>query len=157
MSRHGYTEDCDDNLVMGRWQGQLKSSIRGKRGQAFLRALVAALDALPEKRLVSNSLETSEGEVCALGALARHRGIDVKPLALGGEHPEDDWEDSDWDKLASMFDVTQQLAREVMYMNDEQWCDPSDPNSEAVRWQKVRAWAARRIVPTEEELQQVKP
>lgn len=101
MSRHGYIEDCDyeDNLAQGRWQAQLKSSIRGKRGQVFFRALVEALDALPEKSLVS-----------------------------------------------------QQLAREVMYTNDEAWLGPGAGDSNAARWQQVRAWAVKQIIPTEAEL-----
>jgi hypothetical protein len=48
--------------------------------------------------------------VCALGALARHRGVDVKALGIGGER-DDDWEDSDWDKLSGLFNIAPQLAR----------------------------------------------
>lgn len=153
MSRHGYLEDCgdyDDNLAQGRWQAQLRSATRGRRGQAFFRALVEALDALPEKSLVANSLETNEGGVCALGCLARHRGVDVKELDLGGDYPDDEWEDSDWDKLSNLFNIAPQVAREVMYVNDETWAP--EPDANAVRWQKVRAWAARQIVPTDAEL-----
>jgi hypothetical protein len=69
MSRHGYSEDCGwgDELAQGRWQAQLKSATRGKRGQVFLRALVEALDALPSKSLVPNSLETNEGRCVRAG------------------------------------------------------------------------------------------
>lgn len=159
MSRHGYSDDFGDEdgqLAMGRWQAQLKSSIRGKRGQAFFRSLVEALDALPEKSLVANSLETNEGAVCAFGALARHKGVDVKALNIGSEYSDDDREDSDWDKLAGAFNITQQLTREVMYTNDEVWTGASEADTGTVRWQKVRAWAARQIVPTEAELEATK-
>lgn len=44
MSRHGYSDDChDDILSFGQWRGQVASAIRGKRGQAFLKELIAAL------------------------------------------------------------------------------------------------------------------
>lgn len=56
MSRHGYTDSCDDNFALIRWRGAAKSAIRGKRGQAFLRELLAALDAMPEKRLIAREL-----------------------------------------------------------------------------------------------------
>lgn len=68
MSRSGYCDDYDcDPLPLGRWRGQVASAIRGKRGQAFLRELVAALDAMPEKRLIANDLEQA-GNVCAIAA-----------------------------------------------------------------------------------------
>ena len=162
MSRHGYIEDWDGDessvLQAGRWQAQLQSAMRGKRGQAFFRALVEALDAMPEKSLAPNSLETKDGSVCALGCLARHRGVDVKSLELGDPYTEDpdegsEWEDSDWEKLAEVFDIAPQLAREVMYENDEAFVGvvgPLTPGEQ--RWQRMRRWAAKKIVPTEAEL-----
>jgi hypothetical protein len=143
-------------LAAGRWNAQVRSATRGKRGQAFFRALVEALDAMPVKSLAPNSLETKEGAVCALGCLARHRGIDVKSLELGDPYTEDpdeggEWEDSDWDKLSTTFDIAPQLAREVMYNNDE------FGRSGELRWEHVRRWAARQIIPTEDELEQVQP
>jgi hypothetical protein len=160
MSRHGYTDDWDGDessvLQQGRWQAQLNSAIRGKRGQVFLRALVEALDSMPEKSLASNSLQTDDGSVCTLGALARHRAVDVKTLALGGDPDsewDEDWEDSDWDALAALFDIAPQLAREVMYENDETFVGavgPLTPGEQ--RWQRMRAWVAKKIIPTEAEL-----
>ncbi len=50
MSRSGYVDDID-NLALINWRGAVKSAIQGKRGQAFLRALVDALDAMPETSL----------------------------------------------------------------------------------------------------------
>lgn len=45
MSRSGYSEELDQwDLI--RWRGQVASAIRGKRGQAFLRAMLAALSLL---------------------------------------------------------------------------------------------------------------
>lgn len=47
MSRSGYSYGADDvqaNLCLG----AVKQAIRGQRGQAMLRELIQALDALPE-------------------------------------------------------------------------------------------------------------
>ena len=64
MSRSGYVDadDCDEGEQWRhiRWRGAIKSAIRGKRGQAFLREMLDALDALPQKRLVPNVLQEAE-------------------------------------------------------------------------------------------------
>jgi hypothetical protein len=146
LSRSGFTDDGDDELEMGRWRGILASATRGKRGQVFFRALVAALDAMPEKRLIANELER-DGEVCALGALGRARGVDMSRL-----RPEDDecGDEIEWDygALGDAFAVAPSLTREVMFMNDE-----LDNRTPEARWEKVRRWAAYQIIPTEAELE----
>lgn len=107
MSRAGYSDDCDGwDLI--RWRGAVKSAIRGKRGQAFLREMLAALDALPEKRLVEEDLVRPSGEVCALGAVAISRGLDVTEV-----DPEDR------ERVAERFGIAGALAAEIAYENDE--------------------------------------
>jgi hypothetical protein len=137
MSRHGYSEDCDDELALGRWRGRIASATRGKRGQAFFRALVDALDAMPEKRLAARALETSDGEVCALGCLGRARGLDLSSI--------DTYDD---EKLGGLFDIAPCLTQEVMYMNDEAFYGAQTTPEN--RWQIVRDWAARQIKPVDE-------
>jgi hypothetical protein len=142
MSRHGYQDDCDDLWSHIRYRGQVASAIRGMRGQRLLRDMVAALDAMPVKRLVAKVLE-EDGEVCALGAVARHRGVDVS-------HIDVDYVDDDGDVpflTAKALDIAEQLAREVSYENDELY----DATPEA-RWQRMRDWAARQIVASPDEL-----
>lgn len=131
MSRSGYSDDLDP-LDLGRWRGQVASAMRGKRGQAFLRETLAALDAMPEKRLLTSDLERN-GDVCALGAVGRARGID-----MSGIDPED------YSKVASTFGIAEQMAQEIVYMNDEAfdgyWCKtPED------RFSKMRAWVVSKI------------
>lgn len=58
----------------GLWDGNCQRSIAGKAGQKALRALEAALVALPEKRLIREQLEDAAGNVCAIGALAKAKG-----------------------------------------------------------------------------------
>lgn len=78
MSRSGYTDD-GDNVAM--WRGQVASATRGKRGQRFFRDLVAALDAMPEKRLIRDALE-ADGEVCAIELNTLRRDVEIMRDAL---------------------------------------------------------------------------
>jgi hypothetical protein len=129
MSRHGYSDDCE-HVAM--WRGVIASATRGKRGQAFFRALVEALDAMPEKRLIAGDLETEEGSVCALGCLGQARGVDLGSV-----------DTYDWDALGEMFDIAPQLAQETMFVNDDDLYSRAKTPEE--RWRYVRAWAARQI------------
>ena len=120
------------------WRGQVASAVRGKRGQKFFRELVEALDAMPEKRLITDDL-IKEGEVCALGALGLKRGIDVSQL-----DPEDT------ETVGAKFDIARQLAAETVYMNDEagigKYVDGKYvEETPEMRWQRMRDWAASKI------------
>lgn len=136
MSRSGYIDDFDDDLTLGRWRGQVSSAIRGKRGQALLTALLGALDAMPEKALIQSALEEADGGVCALGALGRERGLDMSKI-----DPEDP------PQVAAAFNIAEQLAQEIVYMNDEyfadRWDDAAKLNVDLTpeeRWVKMRDW-----------------
>jgi hypothetical protein len=135
MSRAGYDDgDSCDQWGLIRWRGQVASAIRGKRGQAFLRELVEALDALPEKRLIANDLENG-GSVCAIGSVGLKRGIDMS--VLDPEDPE---------PIAAVFGIASQLVREIEWMNDEAWyCDTPEN-----RWSRMREWAVSNIKATGE-------
>lgn len=129
MSRSGYTDDRDDNLALGRWRAQVNSAIRGKRGQAFLRELIVALDAMPEKALIAEELVTSEGSVCAIGAVCKARGIDVSKVDC-----------DDPEAVAASVGIASQMAAEIEYENDEgAWPNNSETREE--RWQRMRKWA----------------
>jgi hypothetical protein len=128
VSRSGYCDDLEP-LALGRWRNTIDIAARGRRGQKFFRDLVAALDAMPEKRLVAGKLQ-KEGEVCALGALGRARGVELEKL-----------DTYDYDTLGETFDIAHQLAQEVMYENDERYCKTPEE-----RWAAVRTWAAEQIV-----------
>lgn len=164
MSRSGlYEYDGDDPLTYGRWRAQVKSAINGKRGQAFLTDLLAALDALPEKRLIAGDLvfdgspefpfpaqhedvivggdelvtgrgeRVRVGEVCALGALGLSRGLDMRKFHQG-----------DPEFIADALDVAHQLASEVIWENDEN-CGTLTPEQ---RFTHMRAWVASKINPS---------
>ena len=106
MSRSGYSDNCcGPELAM--YRGQVASAIRGKRGQAFLRDLVDALDALPEKKLIAHELQTAQG-VCAIGCVGVKRGVDMH-----GIDPENHY------RLSKTFDIACQLVAEVEFVNDD--------------------------------------
>ena len=124
MSRSGYADEYSNwDLII--WRGAVASAIRGKRGQQFLVDLAAALDAMPDKRLIAGALEY-DGEYCALGALGEARGLPVDKL-----DPEDSRQ------VAVAFDIADALAREVMYRNDEAGEYNETPEA---RWTRMRAW-----------------
>ncbi len=131
MSRSNYSEDCDDDLALGRWRGAVASAIRGHRGQKLLAEMAAALDAMPEKRLIKESLESPDG-VCALGCLGKAKGMDLSKV-----DPEDP------DAVAKAFGIAMPLAAEIAYMNDEVfWLVTPEQ-----RWDRVRKWVQEQIKP----------
>lgn len=129
MSRSGYTDDCENDWALIRWRGQVSSAIRGRRGQAFLRELLDALDAMPVKRLVGGVLR-KDGEVCALGSLGEKRGVELEAL-----------DPYDYDTLSGVFGVAHQLIQEIEWINDE-GVFAATPEK---RWQEVRAWIVQNL------------
>lgn len=130
MSRSGYSEDIDDQWSFIRWRGAVGSAIRGKRGQAFLREMLEALDAMPDKRLIAHELRWG-GEVCAIGSVGAKRGIELEAL-----DPED------YDAIAGVFGIAPALVQEIEYMNDDGiWGAPER------RWRFIRDWVASLIRP----------
>lgn len=129
MSRSGYTDECEGwDLI--RWRGAVRSAICGKRGQQLLRDLLAALDAMPVKRLIAHELE-QEGEVCALGALGRVRHLDLNML-----------DPDDAEGVANTFNIAPALAREIVFANDERAWGKETPEE---RWARVRKWVVQQI------------
>ena len=134
MSRSGYCEDSwgddeGDNWRMIMFRGQVASAIRGKRGQAFLKELIVALEAMPEKRLIAEEL-IDNGEVCALGCVGRARGMDLEKL-----DPENH------EGLATAFGIAQRLITEIEYENDETCSTPEH------RWEWMHRWAKQNLTP----------
>jgi hypothetical protein len=130
MSRSGYSDDCDGwDLI--RWRGAVNSAIKGARGQKFLRELLAALDAMPEKRLIPNELE-ADGSYCTLGVIAKSRGIDT------------DIDPDDTETLANRLGIAEAMVKEIVFENDER---PWNYRTEtpAQRYKRMRAWVAEQI------------
>ena len=135
MSRHHYSDECEDYWASIRWRGAVRSAIRGKRGQAFLREMLAALDAMPEKRLVRGELVTDDGDVCAIGSVCRARGLDVSGI-----------DETEPEEVAAAVGIAVALAREIAYENDDAVFFDETPEH---RWQRIRNWIAREIASVE--------
>lgn len=130
MSRSGCCEGYD-YWAMIRWQGAVTSAIRGRRGQAFLREMIAAFDAMPEKRLIQEALEDKHGDVCAIGAVGRARGID-----MSGIDPENR------ENVAHVFGIAESMVAEIAYENDEEFC--SETPEERFEW--MRRWVVNNLL-----------
>lgn len=151
MSRSGYSDDYgwDDHLALGRWRGAVASALRGARGQAFLREMADALDAMSEKRLLAEVIVCPNG-VCAMGAVAARRGIgpdrfydeeNVPPEQIG--QPIGDAIDiRDREAVAKLLGIAPALSAEIAYVNDEGTWKEETPEE---RWTRVRAWVAKKI------------
>jgi hypothetical protein len=131
MSRSGYSYDLDES-ALNLWRGAVESSIRGKRGQLFLRETLAALDAMTDKRLVAEVL-VQGGDVCAMGATAKARGIDMTGV-----------DETDRDAVASKLNIAPALAAEIAFMNDEGHV--RGPESPEQRFIRMRKWVAEQII-----------
>ena len=128
MSRSGYSEDCE-NLEL--YRAAVDRAIHGKRGQAFLRELAAALDAMPHKELISGELVAESGAVCAIGVVCKARGTDVSHV---------NYEDPD--SVARAIGIARSMAAEIEYMNDEYARAMETP---AERWERMRKWVGKSI------------
>jgi hypothetical protein len=131
MSRSGYIDECEDVLAAGRWRAQVASATRGKRGQAFLRELLAAMDAMPVKALIANDLINDQGDCCTIGVVCKARGLDVKWVDVG-----------DPASVAKVVDIAKPLAAEIEYENDEGSYRNETPEE---RWERMRRWVEKQI------------
>lgn len=132
MSRSGYQDDCGGwELIM--WRGAVSSAIRGKRGQKFMLELLAALDSLPEKRLIAHELRDEDGAVCALGAIAASRRLDVARIDV-----------DDRDAVAATFGIAPALAAEIAFINDDDFGYQNQTPEK--RFTSVREWVVEQIV-----------
>ena len=134
MSRSGYTDDGDQWSCI-KWRGAVAAAVRGRRGQAFLREMLNALDAVPTRRLIRGDWENLNG-VCALGSVSACRKIDLSDL-----DPDDE---SVRYPVADRLGIAPALAAEIMYANDEgagYWVNETPED----RWARVRRWVEAQI------------
>lgn len=139
VGRSGYSDDWDGRGVAPElYRRAVENAINGKRGQAFLTELVAALDALPAKRLIEGDLER-DGEVCAIGAVGRARGLDMKPLHVDSPS-----------HLAEAFKIPRCLVAEIEFENDDDFSYTKSLTPEE-RFDHIRRWAVAQLCPVPQE------
>jgi hypothetical protein len=123
--------ESDDPLDWGRYKAATRSTLRGRRGQAFLRELIAALDALHRPELSAGALGNRRtGCVCALGAIALAQGASFDDLARDNG----DWGPGD---AADWYNISPTLANEIISANDD-WGDGNSAKVRQSRWRHVR-------------------
>ena len=112
MNRSGYCEadywGRDEALAYGRWRGAVRSTINGKKGQAFLKELLATLEAMPEKKLIAKELQNAEGQVCAIGSVMVSRGLDTQQFDI-----------DDFTGIAEALGINQKIIQEIEWENDQ--------------------------------------
>lgn len=146
MSRSGYTDDMDDNWALIRWRGAVASAIKGKRGQALLKEMEAALLVLPEKVLISNEFaNAADGTVCALGAIALKRRLDKgQDRAEALKEIEKEFpEGCEAEEIAEEMGIADALCKEITYVNDEDFT--YGDTSPSKRYEDVLKWIREQI------------
>lgn len=149
MSSRVHDYGDDGTVPYGLWEHAMRRALAGKRGQAALRELEAALLALPEKRLIAGRVSDGES-VCTLGALALKRRTDkgaavADALAsLERDYPEGD--DADWLAMElgqGELGLRYTLAWEVIAQNDDEYGDRRLSPEE--RYAAMLAWVRRQL------------
>lgn len=159
--------DCDDTrsfLLSCAFTGNIKRALKGKKGQAVLKELAAALEAMPEKRLISSVFaditippgeapvyDRVQGDVCTMGCLLIHRKM-TKQFRPRGQalleainevtcHPDDGGQEA-IQQAATALDLVYPLAYELAYVNDEMGAHDETPEQ---RYERVLAWVRKQI------------
>jgi hypothetical protein len=127
MGRISYTDEEDYPGQFALWQSNCLKSLHGKQGQEELRVLRQALIALPEKRLIHDLLVDEDGEVCAIGAYAKYKGLDLQKF-----DPEDAT-----DEVGIEAGMPALAAWKVVEMNDMELHSGFSPEE---RYTKILAW-----------------
>lgn len=133
MSRSGYSDDVDQG-ALNLYRANVRRATVGKRGQAFLSELAAALDAMPVKELVADHIVRDDQHVCAIGSVALARQMSVADLDV-----------YDQDEVAKRFGIARCLAAEIAFENDDDF-QRVDDETPAQRWQRMRRWVDEQIV-----------
>jgi hypothetical protein len=138
--RISYSEDEDYPGQFELWQTNCERSLRGREGQAELMELHAALLALPDKRLIHGSLVDEDGEVCAVGAYAKHKGLDLQKF-----DPE-----YDTDEVGIEAGMPKLVAWKVVEMNDMELHSRFTPEE---RYTLMLAWVESKLPRAETSVQ----
>ncbi len=143
MSRSGYNDDYDESFpnASALFHANTERSIRGKKGQLFLQELATALDAMPEKELITGELVTPEGACCTMGVICKARGLDVSKIDY-----------TDQELVGHTLGISSNMAREIAFENDDDFHYVRN-ETPAARWVRMRKWVADKLAPPAEALQ----
>jgi len=131
VSRSGYVEPSD-NWQFRIAQAIVSNAIKSDSGQVFLRELRTALEVMPQKQLITGKIENENGEVCAIGAVAKMRGMNDVAKNIDPENRK---------LVAETFGLPEELAAEIVYLNDEALEDVTT----TMRWMFMYSWVVSQI------------
>jgi len=114
------------------YRGAVASAINGRRGQEFLKVMLAALEEMPDKRLTQASLKDEDGEFCALGVVGNKYGLDLD--RLDSEEPE---------QVAKAFGIAPAMAKEIVFENDDDFGYFVETPEK--RWRRMVSWVRSNI------------
>ena len=162
MSRVNSVE-IENEGTLNLLEANLMRSIKGKKGQEFLKKLLAALDAMEVNELHTDALKNESGGFCALGCYANHFKLKTDDI-----YPDDAL------AISKSFGISQMLAMKIMWENDENLVDKKmgvdfllvgpvrprfpdwgrhdqvryvpDPDAPRKRWEAMRQWVADNIL-----------
>jgi len=139
--RINYSDEEDFPNQAFLWEANYERSLKGRKGQSALRDIEQALLALPEKKLIADALQDDDGQVCAIGALAKHKGVSMPPpLEIDSEF--EDYKVIDqMVELGRSLGVPKLVAIAVIHENDNDW---NVPTPEA-RYRRVLTWVQRQL------------
>jgi hypothetical protein len=134
----------DDEYFPGQfalWQANCWRSLQGKAGQAALRELERALLSLPSRRLIEGALQDATGDVCAIGALARHRGVIAE---IKASHQE-------MEEVGVELGMPRLVAWKLIELNDVELSsqDRHRQITPEQRYERVLAWVQRQLAQAE--------
>ena len=132
MSRSGLVEadDCDNYNL---YRANVRRSIRGKKGQAFLREMADAMDSMPVKELIAEELIDEEGNCCAIGTVCKSRGLSVKSV-----------DSTDPESVGKLVGISRLMAAEIEFENDDDF--GFEVETPAKRWTRMRKWIDSNLV-----------
>ena len=163
MSRLYDYEEIGHTGTANLLDANLRRAIEGKKGQEFLKKLLAALDAMELKELHTDDFKNKNGGLCAIGCYANHFKIRV-----------DDLYSDDAFSISKRLGISKTLAFKIIFQNDENLVNDEmridfllvgpvrprfpewgshhqvryvpDPDAPRKRWEAMRQWVSDNIL-----------
>lgn len=133
---------------------------------------------MSDKRLIAGKMIDAEGEVCAIGALAKHKGRDLvtevreQRAAIGIDRDDDEFEgDGEMEEIGVELGMPRLVAWKIVALNDieidgeyERIPGPTQdrwntyglqvfvPATPEERYEKVLAWVRRQLIDSKAEV-----
>ena len=135
MSRSNYSHEWTNEMNL--YRATVDRSINGKRGQAFLKRLIKALEAMPTKELHADIFAKPDGACCAMGAVALYEGHDIEK-----DYDPNVQDDSNY--AYEKLNISQSMAAEIAFVNDYEGYFKENERP-AIKWKRMYAWAKDRL------------